>query len=237
MKISQEGANTFSHPFSTARRFADPAAPPLSSFGRAVLTCRSKSVQTLQRAPLLGQNSEGTKHQLPATKTCSFSGPPCWFWSGLTWSFSGPVGLHLPVEVGVALQRGGVVRQELDVGSEFFHDLVVLTRRGCGKADPVSEGGWSQWGLVWRGVVLTRLLHLDLWAPAVAGLRLSFVVMASQVADHVGPPGDGDRANHAVVVGHVSPRPLEEEQNSLDTRFRLMKRNNHRITSSEPFCF
>lgn len=34
--------------------------------------------------------------------------------------------------------------------------------------------------------------------------------MSFQVADHVRLPGDGDRAHDAVVMGHVSPRGLEE---------------------------
>lgn len=43
-----------------------------------------------------------------------------------------PVGLHLPVEVRVALQRGAVVGQQLDVGAQLLQDLVGLTRRRCG---------------------------------------------------------------------------------------------------------
>lgn len=40
-----------------------------------------------------------------------------------------PVGLHLAVEVGVTLLRGGVVWEELHVGSQLLHDLVGLTGR------------------------------------------------------------------------------------------------------------
>lgn len=47
-----------------------------------------------------------------------------------------PVGLHLAVEVSVALLRGGVVREELDVSSQFFHDFVSLTGRSCGTRWP-----------------------------------------------------------------------------------------------------
>lgn len=41
-------------------------------------------------------------------------------------------------------------------------------------------------------------------APRVTGLRLSFVDVAFEVADHVSLSGDGDRTNHTVVMSHMS---------------------------------
>lgn len=38
-----------------------------------------------------------------------------------------PVCLHLAAEVGVCLLGCGVVGQELDIGAQFFHNLISLS--------------------------------------------------------------------------------------------------------------
>lgn len=63
--------------------------------------------------------------------------------------------------------------------------------------------------------MLTRLIPLLLSSPAsstVAGLGLSTVDVAFEVTHHVRLPGDGGRAHHTVVVGHVAAR-LQGESN------------------------
>lgn len=53
-------------------------------------------------------------------------------------------------------------------------------------------------------MLFTGLFKWYVRAAGVAGLRLAFVHVAFQVADHVRLTGDGDRAHHTVVVSHVS---------------------------------
>lgn len=97
------------------------------------LTCGSKSIQTLERVSLFSQNSQRTKHQLPETHTQiqTSKNLRVYFCKNSFRCACRPVGLHLAVEVGVTLLRGGVVWEELDVGSEFFHDFIRLAGGSC----------------------------------------------------------------------------------------------------------
>lgn len=95
-------------------------------------TCGSKRIQTLHWVALFSQNSQWTEHQLPETHTHKlFPKVHDLIKDMWTWQQHTPVGLHLTVEVSVTFLDGGVVGEELDICSKFFHDFKGLTRRSC----------------------------------------------------------------------------------------------------------